>query len=143
MSGGDGSGASFVTSVGWRESFPDVYAKVVKGIPLQRVGDTHHDIGATVAFLVLCQYDSTVIRWRLMLPLAAAGGTLLLWRRRRAPVWEARLCTLLLGLLLALVVLRDIGLSRKLAELYDKVEGYKTQVHQATSEISRFFNGGR
>ena len=98
---------------------------------------------ATVAFLVLCQYDSTVIRWRLMLPLAAAGGTLLLWRRRRAPVWEARLCTLLLGLLLALVVLRDIGLSRKLAELYDKVEGYKTQVHQATSEISRFFNGGR
>ena len=98
---------------------------------------------ATVAFLVLCQYDSTVIRWRLMLPLAAAGGALLLWRRRRAPVWEARLCTLLLGLLLALVVLRDIGLSRKLAELYDKVEGYKTQVHQATSEISRFFNGGR
>lgn len=37
---------------GWRESFPDVYAKVVKSIPLQRVGDTHHDIGATVAFLV-------------------------------------------------------------------------------------------
>lgn len=37
---------------GWSESFPDVYAKVVKGIPLQRVGDTHDDIGSMVAFLV-------------------------------------------------------------------------------------------
>ena len=37
---------------GWSEAFPDVYDKVVKGIPLQRVGDTHDDIGAMVAFLV-------------------------------------------------------------------------------------------
>ena len=117
----------------------DRIRRILKAIPYATV------LGglATVAFLVLCQHDNTVIRWRLMLSLAAAGGALLLWRRRRAPIWEARLCTLLLGLLLALVVLRDIGLSRKLAELYDKVEGYKTQVHQATSEISRFFNSGR
>ena len=98
---------------------------------------------ATVAFLVLCQHDNTVIRWRLMLPLAAAGGTLLLWRRRRAPVWEARICTLTLCVLLALVVLRDVGLSRKLAELYDKMQSYKTQVDQATSEIRHFFEGTR
>lgn len=98
---------------------------------------------AALAFLVLCQHDNTVIRWRLMLPLAAAGGALLLWRRKRAPVWEARICTLTLCVLLALVVLRDIGLSRKLAELFDKVNGYKTQINQATSEISRFFNGTR
>lgn len=37
---------------GWSESFPDVYAKIVKGVPLERVGDTHRDIGAMVAFLV-------------------------------------------------------------------------------------------
>ena len=97
----------------------------------------------TLAFLVFCQSDSTVIRWWLMLPLAAAAGALLLWRRKRAPKSEARACTVILCLLLALVVLRDIGLSRKLAELFDKIEGYKTQFHQATSEIQHFFEGSR
>jgi len=98
---------------------------------------------ATLAFLILCRCDNVVIRWQLMLPLAAVGGAVLLWRRRRAPVWEARVCTLTLGLLFALLVLRDVGLSRKLAELYDKIEGYKSQYHQATSEIRRFFEGTR
>jgi NAD(P)-dependent dehydrogenase (short-subunit alcohol dehydrogenase family) len=37
---------------GWSEAFPDVYNKIVKGIPLRRIGDTHADIGAMVAFLV-------------------------------------------------------------------------------------------
>ena len=99
--------------------------------------------GATLAFLILCRYDNTVIRWQLMLPLAAVGAGLLVWRRKRAPVWEARVCTLLLAVLFALVVLRDVGLSRKLAELYDKIESYKSQYHQATSEIRRFFEGTR
>ncbi|AQT82580.1 oxidoreductase [Mycolicibacterium litorale] len=36
----------------WSADFPDVYNKVVKGIPLRRIGDTHTDIGAMVAFLV-------------------------------------------------------------------------------------------
>jgi len=37
---------------GWSEGFPDVYQQIVKRIPLRRVGDTHTDIGAMVAFLV-------------------------------------------------------------------------------------------
>jgi NAD(P)-dependent dehydrogenase (short-subunit alcohol dehydrogenase family) len=37
---------------GWSEEYPDVYNKIVKGIPLHRIGDTHSDIGAMVAFLV-------------------------------------------------------------------------------------------
>jgi NAD(P)-dependent dehydrogenase (short-subunit alcohol dehydrogenase family) len=37
---------------GWSEAFPDVYNKIVKGVPLRRIGDTHADIGAVVAFLV-------------------------------------------------------------------------------------------
>jgi NAD(P)-dependent dehydrogenase (short-subunit alcohol dehydrogenase family) len=37
---------------GWSEEFPDVYNKIVKGIPLRRIGDTHSDIGPMVAFLV-------------------------------------------------------------------------------------------
>ena len=98
---------------------------------------------ATLAFLILCRYDNAVIRWQLMLPLAAVGAGLLVWRRKRAPVWEARTCTLLLAVLFALVVMRDVGLSRKLAELYDKIESYKSQYHQATSEIRRFFEGTR
>ena len=98
---------------------------------------------ATLAFLILCRCDNTVIRWPRMLPLAAVGAGLLVWRRKRAPVWEARTCTLLLAVLFALVVLRDVGLSRKLAELFDKMAGYKAQVDQANSELHRIFNGGR
>jgi NAD(P)-dependent dehydrogenase (short-subunit alcohol dehydrogenase family) len=37
---------------GWSEEFPDVYNKVVKSIPLRRMGDTHTDIAPLVAFLV-------------------------------------------------------------------------------------------
>jgi NAD(P)-dependent dehydrogenase (short-subunit alcohol dehydrogenase family) len=37
---------------GWSAEFPDVYHKIVKGIPLRRIGDTHSDIGAMVALLV-------------------------------------------------------------------------------------------
>jgi len=36
----------------WGEAFPDDYHRAVKRIPLKRVGDTHADIGAMVAFLV-------------------------------------------------------------------------------------------
>ena len=36
---------------GWSQAFPDDYGKSLKRVPLQRVGDTHTDIGATVAFL--------------------------------------------------------------------------------------------
>lgn len=37
---------------GWSDEFPDVYHKIVRGIPLRRIGDTHSDIGPMVAFLV-------------------------------------------------------------------------------------------
>ena len=37
---------------GWSEEFPDVYDKVVKSIPLRRMGNTHADIAPLVAFLV-------------------------------------------------------------------------------------------
>ena len=96
-----------------------------------------------VVFLVCCQIDTCAIRWWLMLPIAALGGGLLLWRRRRAAGVESRLCTALLCLLFALVVLRDVALSRKLAGLFDKVNSYKTQFNQATSEIGHLFSGKR
>lgn len=37
---------------GWSEEFPEVYNKVVKTIPLRRMGDTQVDIAPLVAFLV-------------------------------------------------------------------------------------------
>ncbi|EHB56340.1 3-oxoacyl-(acyl-carrier-protein) reductase [Mycolicibacterium rhodesiae JS60] len=37
---------------GWSDEFPDVYHKIVRAIPLRRIGDTHSDIGPMVAFLV-------------------------------------------------------------------------------------------
>ena len=98
---------------------------------------------ALVLFGVFCTIDTTAVRWWLMLPLAAAGCALFLWRRTRAAGLEARLCSLGVALLLALVVLRDIGLSRKLAELLDTLEQYQTQIDEATTAIDRFFQGSR
>ncbi|MFN8032171.1 MAG: SDR family NAD(P)-dependent oxidoreductase [Mycobacterium sp.] len=37
---------------GWSQAFPEVYQGILKGNPLRRIGDTHDDIGATVAFLL-------------------------------------------------------------------------------------------
>lgn len=98
---------------------------------------------ATILFLAFCRIDAYAVRWWLMLPLAAAAGGLFLWRRQRGSVAESRFCTLGLCLLFALVVLRDVGLSRKLADLLDTVNGYRSQVDQANAELNRFFHGGR
>ena len=37
---------------GWSQAFPEIYRGVLKGNPMHRIGDTHDDIGATVAFLL-------------------------------------------------------------------------------------------
>ena len=100
-------------------------------------------IAGLVLFLVFCTIDTCIVRWWLMLPLAAAGSALFLWRRTRAAGAEARVCSAGLALLLALVVLRDVGLSRRLAGLFDQLTAYKTQVDQAGREINRFFGGKR
>lgn len=94
-------------------------------------------------FFICLSIDTCVVRWWLMLPLAAAGGVLL-WRRRRdAGRLEGRICTAALVVLLALFLLRDIGLSRKLAGLLDKVNQYKAEVDRATRELGHFFGGPR
>jgi hypothetical protein len=85
-----------------------------------------------VLFLALCRIDTCVVRWWLMLPLAAAAGGTLLWRRTRAPEVESRICTAGLWILIALFFLRDIGLSCKLAELLDKVA-------KASRDFNHFF----
>lgn len=100
-------------------------------------------LAALVAFLVGCQIDAWAVRWWLMLPLAAIGGVLFGHRRRRAAALEAKICTAGLALMLALVVLRDIGLSRKLAGLFDQMQHYKSQVDDASREFQRFFRGER
>ena len=35
----------------WKEEYPDVYAKTIKGVPLGRFGDAEKDIGRTCVFL--------------------------------------------------------------------------------------------
>jgi NAD(P)-dependent dehydrogenase (short-subunit alcohol dehydrogenase family) len=45
----------FANSAGvaaWSEAVPDVYNKILRGVPLRRIGDTHADIGAVEAFLL-------------------------------------------------------------------------------------------
>ena len=107
----------------------------IRSIPLATLAG----LALVVLFLVFCKIDDYAVRWRIMLPIAAAAAGLLLWRRKRAPGLESWACTAGLCLLAALFLLRDIGMSGKLADLLDKVNQYKTGVNQMTTEINRFF----
>ena len=107
----------------------------IRSIPLVTLAG----LALVVLFLVFCKIDDYAVRWRIMLPLAAAAGGLLLWRRKRAPRLESWVCTAGLCLLAALFLLRDIGMSDKLAELLDKVNRYKAEVNQISTEFNRFF----
>jgi len=44
---------------GWRQAAPDDYARALKRVPLQRIGDVRSDVGALVAFLL--STDATFI----------------------------------------------------------------------------------
>jgi hypothetical protein len=96
-----------------------------------------------VLFAVFTQIETCVVRWWLMLPIAAAGCGLLEGRRRSATGLEARVCTIGFWFLAAFLLLRDVGLSRKLAELFDKMKELNNQMGQMGLELNRFFEGGR
>lgn len=96
-----------------------------------------------VSFAVLTRIDTCVVRWWLMLPLAAAGCGLLEWRRRGATGLEARVCRAGFWLLIAFFLLRDIGLSGKLAELFDKMAEFNRNLNEVGVDLNRFFEGGR
>jgi hypothetical protein len=104
---------------------------------------TYIGLALVALFLYFCNIDTCAVRWRLMLPLAAAGIGLFQWRRKRAPAVEARICTAGLCLLVALFLLRDIGLSNQLAGLLDQMNQYKSQVNELSGALDRFFGGGR
>ena len=95
-----------------------------------------------VSFAVLTRFDTCVVRWWLMLPLAAAGCGLLEWRRRGAIGLEARVCRAGFWLLIAFFLLRDIGLSSKLAELFDKMAEFNRSLNEVGVDLNRFFEGG-
>jgi len=90
-------------------------------------------------FLYFCKIDEYAVRWRLMLPLAAVAGGILYWQRKSVSGIESWICTAGLCILVALFLLRDIGMSNKLAELLDKMTQYKSQVNQMSSELNHFF----
>ena len=96
-----------------------------------------------VLFAVFTRIDTCVIRWWLMLPIAAAGCGLLEWRRRGATGLEARVCRAGFWLLIAFFLLRDIGLSGKLAELFDKMAEFNRNLNEVGVDLNRFFEGGR
>ena len=96
-----------------------------------------------VSFAVLTQVETCVVRCWLMLPLAAAGCGLLEWRRRGAIGLEARVCRAGFWLLIAFFLLRDIGLSSKLAELFDKMAEFNRSLNEVGVDLNRFFEGGR
>lgn len=100
-------------------------------------------LALVVLFLVLLPIDACVVRWWLMLPLALLAGWTLEARRRNSIGLEARICAGAFWLLAALVVLRDVGLSRKLAELFDKMAEFNRNMNEVGINLNRFFEGGR
>ena len=104
---------------------------------------TFAGLALLVLFAVFTQIETCVVRWWLMLPIAAAGCGLLEGRRRSATGIEARVCAIGFWLLAAFVLLRDVGLSRKLAELLDKMAEFNRNVGEMGIELNRFFEGGR
>lgn len=104
---------------------------------------TFAGLALLVLFVVFTRIETCVVRWWLMLPIAAAGCGLLEWRRRSAAGLEARLCLAGFWLLFAFFLLRDIGLSRQLAQLFDKVAEFNRNVGGMGIELNRFFEGGR
>jgi hypothetical protein len=104
---------------------------------------TFAGLALLLLFAVFTQIETCVVRWWLMLPIAAAGCGLLESRRRSATGLEARVCAIGFWLLAAFLLLRDVGLSRKLAELFDKMKQFNDQMGQMGLELNRFFEGGR
>lgn len=88
---------------------------------------------AGTAFIVLCRFDNTAIRWWLILPLAGASAALFLLRARTAAGLERRVCLAGFWVVLAVFLLRDVRLSQKLADLYDRMEGIKGKVRSFES----------
>lgn len=104
---------------------------------------TFAGVALVVLFAVFTQIETCVVRWWLMLPLAAAGCGLLESRRRSAAGLEARVCAIGFWLLAALLLLRDVGLSRKLAELFDQLAEFNRNLNEVGFDLNRFFEGGR
>lgn len=98
-------------------------------------------LALVVLFLVLCGFDNTAIRWWLMLPLAGAGSAILLRQVRHAVGLERKVCLWGFWILLGLLVLRDLRMSQKLADLYDKMQEVSRNVNDAYRSFETFMNG--
>ena len=104
---------------------------------------TFAGLALLVIFAVFTQIETCVVRWWLMLPIAATGCGLLEWRRRNATGLEARVCRAGFWLLVAFFLLRDIVLSSKLDELFYKMSEFNRNLNEVGVDLNRLFEGGR
>jgi hypothetical protein len=81
--------------------------------------------------------DRFAIRWWLMLPLAAASAALLFGSWKATGGLERRVCAGALGLLLFLVLARDIRMSQRLAGLYDRYAEIPSKTKQGARDLGR------
>jgi len=110
---------------------------IIKSIsPVTIVG-----LALILVFLYYLSVDTYVIRWQLMIPLAAAGCGLFLIQRRRTTGAESRICLVGFWLMLVLFLVRDIALSKELANLFDTVNHYKGQAGEFNNAMNDFFMG--
>jgi hypothetical protein len=98
-------------------------------------------LGLGVVFLVLCWFDNTAIRWWLMLPIAGAGSAILLRQVKHTAGLERKVCLYGLCALLGLFVLRDLRMSQKLADLYDRMTEVNRTMGGAYKSFESFMNG--
>jgi len=94
-----------------------------------------------LVFLYCLSVDTYVVRWWLMIPLAGAGCGLFLMQRCRTAGAESQICLAGFWLMLILFLVRDVALSKELANLFDTADHYKEQTGEFNNALNDFFIG--
>lgn len=92
-------------------------------------------------FLVFCFFDNTAVRWWLMLPLAGAGAGIFLRQMKAAAGFERKVCLWGFWIILGLFVLRDLRMSQRLADLYDRMAEMNKSMGDAYKSFESLMNG--
>lgn len=97
-------------------------------------------LGLAFLFLVFMPFDALNLRWWIMLPLAIAAVVILWfqWASARGEKrFEAKVCLGGLIAILALILLRDIMLSRSLLEIYDTTSALDSTLDEVNRALGK------
>ena len=90
---------------------------------------THAAVALGVLFIVLMFFETTTIRWWLMLPLAALSLWLFVIQRGQTDGLEQTVCRWGLWVVAIAAVVRDMCLSGQLVSLYERLHSAGIVLH--------------